>query len=446
MEEEVMSLEKEEKVQEEKNEILEEQEEQLEEEQLEEEVDPEVVANTKQLYRGCAALLVIALLIIISFFFRSVPAGVIVWESGHEKIEELKKVLIDGVSIEDRYDSIKVYNWSYGQDGDEFLKVETENGVDVYNTTDQELDDSYDLDQMRANFIGLKGMYESDEAELEVLIDDDYEVTFELCFKNIDEEADDEELDDELDGESDEESDEELDGELDGEEAIVIEEELIAVVSTEEELEELEELETEEDLEDLEEEEDLEDLEDLEEEEYKIIEYIQILVMRGEIVAETMVEVLVGYDLVVFEWLDEKTIEVNPVDGFRQEQIDAFPELCEALTGKIYTFVEVEEEEIELFDNGYEVEIIQNLGSRISFELSKDGEVLLEDVYANKVSEDNDFAIYQDEEYTIYFKEYDEEQLLVSILDAEMSMLMQWIVEFEYMEYEDLLNVGDENQ
>ncbi len=456
-----MSLEKE-QLEKEQKDLIETQE----FEQVEDKESKEVIDNTKQLVAGVVTLMVIALLIIATLFNRSVDTAALDWVSDHEKIEELKKILIDGVSIEDTYESVRVYNWSYAQDGeDEFLKVETEDGVDIYNTTDEELEESYDLDEMKANFIGSIGKYESEGAELEVLIDEDYNVTLEMCFVESDEEEldeeeldeeeldeeeldeeelDEEELDEEeLDEEElDEEEldEEELDEEeLDEEE--LDEEELDEEELDEEELDE-EELDEEElDEEELDEEElDEEELdeEELDEEEFKIIEYIQVLVMSGEIVAETMVEVRVGYDLVIFEWLNAETIMVNPVEGFSQEQLEAFPELCEALTDKVYKLVpevegedlEDEEEELELFNNGYEVEIVQNLGSKILFTLTKDDEPLLIEVKAHKVREDNDFAIYQDDEYTIYFKEYSQEQLLVTIYDGELNIVLQWVVDF----------------
>lgn len=127
------------------------------------------------------------------------------WTIDETKIEELKSTLIDGVTLEEIYSESGYTNWRYATDGDdEFVKVETEEDVDVYNVTDGELEETVELEDLKDTFIGKEGMYFGEMAKLMFAFEEELNVSVDVEILISDES--DEQLNDDMDyNESEEE-------------------------------------------------------------------------------------------------------------------------------------------------------------------------------------------------------------------------------------------------
>lgn len=368
------------------------------------------------------ACILVAITISVSQSNKDVDLAALEWSYDDAKIEELKTTLIDGVSIESLYQETYVYNWSYAfSDGNEYLKVETEDSLDIYNTTDGELEDSLDLLEMKKNFVGKQGLYKGEMAEIVVEIDEEYNV---IAYLEIVEEEIQEDVEEDTAVSSE------------------VSEEVVSDLTTDEVLEEIVETPSVEDV--------MIEVPNIEEEMVEPEISDEGAMMFGKIVSTTEVDfTLETGELVKVEW-DEigEVFFVLPEESFLETTLEIRPMVSAALMEQEYTYVVPEDSEEDLEDeeatdqsedaviepsvettyNGdYTVEIKSKKSKEIVFNVILEGsenDVLVSDGVAYK-QDNSTLYVFNDNGIEICFEQLESEELLITGYDIDKNMIIR---------------------
>lgn len=358
-----------------------------------------------------AAIIAVALLVLVSLAGVAINnalqpttlAEKLEWTIDEDKINELKETLIDGVTINDIYLNSNVIGWEYSySDGIEYLKVETEQSVDVYNVTDGELEESTEneLIEMKKNFIGLKGVYESDMALMYIELNDDYDMEFTVAllgYTDIIEQKYENQVEDVLD-EANEDEPQEINIDMD-------DENLTNELG-----------------------------------ERTNIEFV------GEIISTTEIQVILETEEVItFTWEEEGIVHVV-TDEFSEDNLLLISQLCEALTDRTYTYLEMkdplideddlalgepteEELQIEEVMETYIIEVTGESDTEVNFNAAivmyDEESTFISNGIAFKDEVKDDVAYYQDGERTLYFESTGNGSYMVSGYDNEQNLIIK---------------------